>query len=179
MFSKIFSDDQEMATNQKIGLCDYLWTERSRSLTLTLSLPVSMALSLSVWCCLSVSDPGYIVCVWGLCVGRLCASIISKLISKHHIKNHVKMYAQSVSSAQALRQPAPLGGSEDSILFGTQVRSQLTRLTHIRSLRTRMTEQQEKKENSNSPLTPPLHSPLHAGGGGGGSSLSLFRTQSL
>ena len=28
MFYKIFSDDQEMATNQKIGLCDYLRTER-------------------------------------------------------------------------------------------------------------------------------------------------------
>ena len=28
MFCKIFSDDQEMATNQKIGLCDYLRTER-------------------------------------------------------------------------------------------------------------------------------------------------------
>eukprot|EP01048_Picozoa_sp_COSAG05_P011840 COSAG05_NODE_1144_length_5733_cov_162.189208_5_plen_106_part_00 len=28
MFCKIFSDDQEMATNQQIGLCDYLWTER-------------------------------------------------------------------------------------------------------------------------------------------------------
>ena len=27
MFCKIFSDDQEMATNQKIGLCDYLRTE--------------------------------------------------------------------------------------------------------------------------------------------------------
>ena len=27
MFYKIFSDDQEMATNQKIGLCDYLRTE--------------------------------------------------------------------------------------------------------------------------------------------------------
>jgi hypothetical protein len=27
MFCKIFSDDQEIATNQKIGLCDYLRTE--------------------------------------------------------------------------------------------------------------------------------------------------------
>ena len=27
MLCKIFSDDQEMATNQKIGLCDYLRTE--------------------------------------------------------------------------------------------------------------------------------------------------------
>eukprot|EP01048_Picozoa_sp_COSAG05_P030836 COSAG05_NODE_10930_length_538_cov_1.407745_1_plen_60_part_10 len=30
MFCKIFSDDQEIATNQKIGLCDYLRTERIR-----------------------------------------------------------------------------------------------------------------------------------------------------
>ena len=28
MFCKIFSDDQEIATNQNIGLCDYLRTER-------------------------------------------------------------------------------------------------------------------------------------------------------
>eukprot|EP01048_Picozoa_sp_COSAG05_P013065 COSAG05_NODE_1357_length_5103_cov_38.859313_5_plen_52_part_00 len=27
MFCKIFSDDKEIATNQKIGLCDYLRTE--------------------------------------------------------------------------------------------------------------------------------------------------------
>ena len=29
---KIFSDDQEMATNQKIGLCDYLRTEWKHTL---------------------------------------------------------------------------------------------------------------------------------------------------
>ena len=28
MFCKIFSDDQEIATNPKIGLCDYMRTER-------------------------------------------------------------------------------------------------------------------------------------------------------
>eukprot|EP01048_Picozoa_sp_COSAG05_P028048 COSAG05_NODE_8498_length_698_cov_47.492487_1_plen_100_part_01 len=54
MFYKLFSDDQEMATNQKNGLCDYLRTKRDRSRTIlicrTLSpFPLSdLSLSLSL-----------------------------------------------------------------------------------------------------------------------------------